>query len=361
MTTEQSNVPKDSTGSESVWTYRGYRLRGSDFTTAMVHLYRGEMQRANVWRQRLDSTTNWGVITAGAVISFALGNASGHHGVIILNMLLITLFLYIEARRYRYYELFASRVRLMETDFFAAMFVPPFGPAADWAEAMAENLLYPHFTVSIWEAVGRRFRRNYMWIYVVLSLAWVAKSALFPTPLTSWFEFTQRSAIGPISGEIVLAAGVIFLTLVFAIGLGTVGLQHATGEVLPRYADSGVAQTLSAIFAAEGLKAKDRQRAWYRGSGKRAQLVALIIGGQHSEQLSKSILSELHRGVTNLTGTGAYTGQPHPVLLVALTITEVNQLKALVAKHDPEAFVMVMPAQEILGRGFQPLHTDSAK
>jgi uncharacterized membrane protein len=361
MPNEQTSAPKDSTANEPVWTYRGYRLKGGEFTTAMVHLYRGEIQRANVWRQRLDSTTNWAVITAGAAISFALGNATGHHGVIILNMLLVTLFLFIEARRYRYYELFASRVRLMETDFFAAMFVPPFGPAADWAESMAENLLHPHFTISMWEAVGRRFRRNYMWIFVVLAMAWVAKSALFPTPLTAWPEFVERSAVGAIPGEVVIIAGIVFLIVVFAVGLGTVGLQHATGEVLPRYADSGVAQTLSAIFAAEGGKSQDGQRAWYRGSGKRTQLVALIIGGQNSGQLSKSILSKLRRGVTRLEGTGAYTGESHPVLLVALTVTEVSHLKALVSEVDPAAFVIVMPAQEILGRGFQPLQEELAK
>jgi uncharacterized membrane protein len=361
MPDESTSAPKDSTANEPVWTYRGYRLKGGEFTTAMVHLYRGEVQRANVWRQRLDNTTNWAVITAGAAISFALTNATGHHGVIILNMLLVTLFLFIEARRYRYYELFASRVRLMETDFFAAMFVPPFGPAADWAEAMAENLLHPHFTVSMWEALGRRFRRNYLWIYVVLALAWVAKSALFPTTLTSWPEFVQRSAVGAIPGEIVIIAGLVFLLSLFAVGLGTVGLQQATGEVLPRYADSGVAQTLSAIFAAEGAKTQDGQRAWYRGSGKRAQLVALIIGGQNSKELSKSILGKMHRGVTKLEGTGMYTGQPHPVLVVALTMTEVNHLKTVVSELDPTAFVIVMPAQEILGRGFQPLRTEPAK
>lgn len=355
MPDEQTSSPRDSTANEPVWTYRGYRLKGGEFTTAMVHLYRGEVQRANVWRQRLDSTTNWAVITAGAAISFALGNATGHHGVIILNMLLITLFLFIEARRYRYYELFASRVRLMETDFFAAMFVPPFGPAADWAESMAENLLRPHFTVSMWEAVGRRFRRNYMWIYVVLAMAWVAKSALFPTPLTMWSEFVERSAIGPLSGEVVIIAGLVFLIAVFAIGLGTVGLQQATGEVLPRYTDSGVAQALSAIFTGEGAKSRTGKRAWYRAGSKRAQLVALIIGGQHNEQLSKVLLDELHRGVTRIDGTGAYTGQPHPVLVIALTVTEVNHLKALVSEVDPDAFVIVMPAQEVLGRGFQPL------
>jgi|WetSurMetagenome_2_1015567.scaffolds.fasta_scaffold80931_2 uncharacterized membrane protein len=361
MSDEATSTPQDGTTNEPVWTYRGYRLKGGEFTTAMVHLYRGEVQRANVWRQRLDTTTNWAVLTTGAAISIALGNASGHHGVIILNMLLITLFLFIEARRYRYYELFASRVRLMETDFFAAMLVPPFGPAADWAESMAENLLHPHFSVSTLEALGRRFRRNYMWIYVVLAMAWVAKSALFPTTLTSWPEFVQRGAIGAIPGELVILAGILFLVVIFAVGLGTVGLQHATGEILPRYADSGVAHTLAAIFAADGVKAQDGPRAWYRGSGKRAQLMALIIGGQNSKQLSQSILSQLRRGVTKLEGTGAYTGQPHPVLLVALTVTEVNHLKTVVSEVDPTAFVIVMPAQEILGRGFQPLREEPTK
>jgi uncharacterized membrane-anchored protein YitT (DUF2179 family) len=55
-----------------------------------------------------------------------------------------------------------------------------------------------------------------------------------------------------------------------------------------------------------------------------------------------------------------YTGKPHAVLLVALTITEVNHLKALVSEVEPDAFVIVMPAQEVLGRGFQPLRTEAS-
>ena len=360
MSEQNAAAQQGNTANEPVWSYRGYQLKAGEFNTAMVHLYRGELSRANTWRQRLDSTTNWAVITAGAGISFALGNATGHHGVIILNMLLITLFLFIEARRYRYYELFASRVRLMETDFFATMFVPPFGPAADWAEAMAENLLHPHFTVSMWEAVGRRFRRNYLWIYVILAMAWVAKSSLFPTPLTTWDEFVTRSAIGPVPGESVIIAGVVFLILLFAMGIVTIRLQQASGEVLPRYGDSGVAHTLSAIFAADGSGQKADQRAWYRSVGKRSQLVALVIGSQESEKLGKAILSELHRGVTRFDATGMYTGKPHAVLLVALTVTEVNHLKAVVSAVEPNAFVIVMPAQEVLGRGFQPLRTEAA-
>ena len=360
MSEQNASTQQGNTANEPVWSYRGYRLKAGEFNTAMVHLYRGELSRANTWRQRLDSTTNWAVITAGAGISFALGNATGHHGVIILNMLLITLFLFIEARRYRYYELFASRVRLMETDFFAAMFVPPFGPAADWAEAMAENLLHPHFTVSMWEAVGRRFRRNYLWIYVILAIAWVAKSSLFPTPLTTWDEFVTRSAIGPVPGESVIIAGVVFLILLFTMGIVTIRLQQASGEVLPRYGDSGVAHTLSAIFTADGAGQKADQRAWYRSVGKRSQLVALVIGSQESEKLGKAILSELNRGVTRFDATGMYTGKSHAVLLVALTVTEVNHLKAVVSAVEPNAFVIVMPAHEVLGRGFQPLRTEAA-
>ena len=111
---------------EPVWTYRGYRLKTSEFVTAMVHFFRAEVQRANLWRQRLDTTTNWAVVSTGATLSVAFSQPDIHHGIIILNTLLVIWFLFIETRRYRYYELWSYRVRLMETDFYAAMLVPPF-------------------------------------------------------------------------------------------------------------------------------------------------------------------------------------------------------------------------------------------
>jgi uncharacterized membrane protein len=95
-------------------------------------------------------------------------------------MLLTTVFLVMETRRYRYYELWSARVRLIETDFFAAMLVPPFHPSPDWAESLAESLLQPHFPISNWEAFGRRLRRNYLWIYIFLGLAWFMKLNLHP-------------------------------------------------------------------------------------------------------------------------------------------------------------------------------------
>jgi uncharacterized membrane-anchored protein YitT (DUF2179 family) len=50
-----------------------------------------------------------------------------------------------------------------------------------------------------------------------------------------------------------------------------------------------------------------------------------------------------------------YTGQERSVLICALTVTEVHNLKFAVNKEDPNAFVVVTAAQEILGRGFNPL------
>jgi uncharacterized membrane protein len=339
---------------EPVWTYRGYRLRSSEFTTAMAHFFRAEVQRANIWRTRLDATTNWAVVATGAALTIAFSQSS-HHGVILLNTLLITLFLYIEARRYRYYELWSSRIRLMETDFYAAMLVPPFHPAPDWAESLAENLLQPHFPISMWEAVGRRLRRNYIWIYLILSVAWVAKTVLYPTPVTTWDGFLANAVIGPIPGIVVISTGFIFMGCVLLLALLTAGLQQATGEILPRFAE----EKTSVQVGDEDPNA-ERRRAWFRLSRRRQQLLALVITDR-AQAVSDQILKELNRGVTSLSGTGMYTGKSHSVLLCALTVTEANHLKAVVSASDPQAFVIVSPAQEILGRGFLPLKPEEGQ
>ena len=50
MPTKTAPPPQTPLEEEPVWTYRGYRLKTSEFVTAMVHLFRAEIQRANVWR-----------------------------------------------------------------------------------------------------------------------------------------------------------------------------------------------------------------------------------------------------------------------------------------------------------------------
>ena len=344
----KTNSKKQEEPEEPVWTYRGYKLKTSEFVTAMVHFFRAEIQRANVWRQRLDTTTNWAVVATGATLSIAFSQSNVHHGIIILNTLLVLWFSYIEARRYRYYELWSYRVRLMETDFYAAMLVPPFHPSPEWAENLAENLLTPSFPISMWEAFGRRLRRNYFWIFLILYASWVAKIWLFPEPSINLAIFMERAAVGPFSGEFMFILGIVFYTFLLVTALATVTMTRATGEILPRFGDETAPAAPSMQGKQQGL------RAFLAPRHRRQQLLALIITSK-AESVSNRILAELGRGVTAMQGKGMYTGSERSILLCALTVTEVHNLKTAVAKEDPQAFVIVSPAQEILGRGFNPL------
>ena len=345
--TKRKKTPKQEDPEEPVWTYRGYSLKTSEFVTAMVHFFRAEIQRANVWRQRLDTTTNWAVVATGATLSIAFGQSNVHHAIILLNTLLVLWFLFIEARRYRYYELWSYRVRLMETDFYAAMLVPPFHPSPEWAESLAENLLTPSFPISMWEAFGRRLRRNYFWILLILGASWVAKIWLFPSPAKNFADFISRSAIGPVPGNITILLGIVFYSFLAVVAVATVTMTRATGEILPRFGDE------SATAASSHDKPKGL-RAFLIPRHRRRQFLALIITGK-AEAVSNRILSDLGRGVTAIAGKGMYTGSERTVLMCALTVTEVHNLKSAVAREDPQAFVVVSPAQEVLGRGFNPL------
>lgn len=333
---------------EPVWSYRGYQLRPGDFTTAMVHFFRAEISRANVWRTRLDTTTNWAVISTGAMISFAFA-PGGHQGVILLNAILVTMFLIIETRRYRYYDLWSSRVRLMETDFFAAMLVPPFSPSPDWAESLAESLLQPHFSISRMEALGRRLRRNYLYIYFILGVAHIGNLALFPDVANSAQEVVQRAGLGPIPGFLVLLGGFAFFFALVMIALLTRSLHEASGEVMPRFGSMEGRGPLGS-----STKSSRRLDAWFRKSQQRKQLLAIIITDK-AKVVSDKIIKELNRGVTSLPGTGMYTGKSHDVLMVALTVTEVEHLKSVVRTEDENAFVIVSPAQGVYGRGFSTI------
>lgn len=356
MSSEQTIPGADKAGErpvrEPVWHYRGYDLRSSEFTTAMIHLYRGEINRANTWRNRLDATTNWAIVTTAAVISFALANASNTHAVLLIDMVLILIFLWIEARRYRYFELFSYRVRLLETDFFAAMLVPPFQPSPDWAETLATSLLRPKFPISNWEAVGRRLRRNYLSILGILLLVWCFKLYSLPFPAQSFEEFAGRAFIGPVAGQTVLLLVVAVALVLIVLALATTRLHDATGEVLEQ------PQVLKGLGIERAMRPSANDRVygtgvWQRPTAKRDEFMTMVITDKGSA-VAEKIMQDLNRGVTALNGEGMYTASARQVLLCALTETEIDDLKRAVRAVDPQGFVIVLPASEIAGRGFQP-------
>jgi uncharacterized membrane protein len=219
------------------------KLLPAEFNMAMVHFYRGEVQRSNVWRTRLDTTTNWAVITTGATLSFVFSSTSNPHFAIPINSILVSIFLFMEARRYRYYEVWANRVRILETGYFAPMLshrtIPP---DKEWAEHISADLITPHFTISEWEAVGRRLRSNYLWLFILLSLSWTLKIYIHPGPIPSvtdaerkvfWDVFLERAQVGLAPGWLVVLCGVLFNAALILVSLTTRKLRVASSEVLP--------------------------------------------------------------------------------------------------------------------------------
>ncbi len=73
------------------------------------------------------------------------------------------------------------------------------------------------------------------------------------------------------------------------------------------------------------------------------------------EQVTHDIMTLMERGVTILSGTGGYTGKDKPVLYCVISRAEVSQLKEIVKRADPNAFMVIGQAHEALGEGFRPL------
>lgn len=80
--------------------------------------------------------------------------------------------------------------------------------------------------------------------------------------------------------------------------------------------------------------------------------VAYIIADR-TEEISQAVLTHLDRGLTKLYGHGGYTGDARTVLMVVVGQSEVTRLKTLVQTLDPNAFVIITNAHEVLGEGFK--------
>lgn len=186
---------------------------------ALAHLYRGEVYRSTVWRTRLDSSTNWAVVTTGIALSATYASAEASPLPMVLVGLLVTVFLLFESRRYRYFNVWRARARLLETDFYAPMLRgEDLAPSGAWTDLLANDYRHPNYHISFARAIGRRLRRTYGWIFAIQAIAYYGKLAIHPGPMTTLTEVWERAAIGPIPGTLVVLAGVIFHTgwVVFA-------------------------------------------------------------------------------------------------------------------------------------------------
>ena len=196
-----AGIPLPSTSAESI--------------TMLAHYYRGELSRMISWRDRLDRTTNWAIAALAAMLSFSLSSQTAHHSVLLFCMLLIYGLLVIEARRYRFYDVYRARVRRLESQYFAAMFTPGMSGSRVSFDTFPDELRTPRFSISIHQAMARRLRRNYFWIFLVVLLAWLVKTTSHVSDghtrlVHTVNEFLENTAIAGIPGVAVLA-GVVGL------------------------------------------------------------------------------------------------------------------------------------------------------
>ncbi len=178
---------------------------------ALAHLYRGEVYRSTIWRTRLDATTNWSVASLGLALSLSFATPEASPAPLYMVTVLIAMFLTLESRRYRYFNVWRARCRWIETNFYAPLLMrsdrPDPGP---WQSVLAADYLAPQYHIGFWRAVGRRVRRNYGFIFAFQAIAYFAKVAIHPAPAADFSEIIARMRIGPVPGEALLALGLVF-------------------------------------------------------------------------------------------------------------------------------------------------------
>ncbi len=198
---------------------------------ALAHLYRGELYRSKIWRMRLDTTTNWAVVTTGIVFSVVYAQPDASAAPLATVGLVLLVFLLLEARRYRFFDIWRVRVRVMESHFMTPLLLGRGMQVENgWHEALAEDYTGVYFHLTFWEALGRRLRRNYGYIFLIQGGSYYGKILVHPTPAVNFQEVVERAALGPIPGELALLSGFVFYLTLLAIALLTRRHQKAVGR-----------------------------------------------------------------------------------------------------------------------------------
>lgn len=196
-------------------------LQDPCYVNAMVHFYRGELGRIMVWRQRLDVTTTWAITSTTSIITVAFSFKEIPHIVFFFNLAFVWVLLWIESRRYRFYDAFRGRVRMLESHFLVPMVSQSQNLLdGEWRRMVCEDLILPSFKISKLEALGRRMKRNYVFIFAIIIVAWTFKVFIHaPAPIVSVASFYESLAVEALpawfaclvyTGTILVVGGLVF-------------------------------------------------------------------------------------------------------------------------------------------------------
>ncbi len=188
----------------------------------LIHFYRATVGHADVWRQRMDATTNWAAATTAGMVTFAFSRPGAPHFVLLLALVFDVMFLFMESRRYQAYDRWRRQFHALNRYLIA----PALEGSTTLSEAGFDGILrdlsrtVPH--LKIWSAVGYRLRRNYGYLIGVVILSWLLKLQVHPLPAESFVgEALGRAGVGLVGAEFIL--GAVGLFVVVALVLGAMG------------------------------------------------------------------------------------------------------------------------------------------
>ena len=189
----------------------------------IAHFYRAVVSHADVWRQRMDATTNWAAATTAGMVTFAFGTPDAPHVVLLLAAAFDLIFLLMESRRYRVYDLWRQRFRTLNRFLIAPVLAgEPEAAAAAVRQGLATLAADLGRTIPSMrhlDAVGYRIRRNYGYIFALVLCAWLLKLDMHPTPAVTLDEFTARAAVGTLPGTMVFLLVGIAVALCVLLGV----------------------------------------------------------------------------------------------------------------------------------------------
>ena len=213
--------------------------------------------------------------------------------------------------------------------------------------------------------IGKRFFFGSM-IGMVLSSVLIDLFALYSIPM-------PEPLLAVLYGGVICGIG---LGMVFVSGTSTGGSDILIRLLKLKYRNVPIGQISMAfdglIVILTGLVFQDISKALYSGvtvylSGKVVDAmvynfdyskVALIISDEH-EAIAREIGLQLDRGATYLLAEGSYSHAPKKVVLAAVKKQQLAELKELVVHIDPNAFIIVQEAHQVLGDGFSRYTKDS--
>lgn len=182
---------------------------------------------------------------------------------------------------------------------------------------------------------------------------------------SSWEPWTMNPLLGALFGGITVGLG---LGIVFRGGASTGGTDLAA-QIITKYTGFSLGTSVllidglivlsaaivfdieSALYALIGLFVTTKTIDIIQLGFSQSKMIYIITNKQ--EEIRDAIYKEIDRGVTKLPAIGGYTEVERPILMVVAYQTEFTKLKHLIKAIDPQAFVIVSDAYEVLGEGFK--------